>query len=314
MEENFLSFNNIIGNDKNKVFLNKIASSNNTVHSYMFEGIEGIGKSIFAKEFAKMLLCIGKSKTDCDGCKSCIEFNNDNNPDFMQIKPDGKTIKIEQIRQMQEKILEKPIVSDKKVYIIDDADLMTIEAQNCLLKTLEEPPKYAIIILVLSNESKILNTVKSRCMRIMFQKIKNEELKNYAAREFGEDVITESMIENSIGSISKLIKIKDNFEEYEKLEELAKRLQEDNILDIINNADVLYKNKEKIDDMLDYMTTIFYNSFIRDTRNERFINVIKIIEEAKRRLKANSNFDMSIDHLIFEIWGEINEDSNRSQV
>lgn len=309
-----MSFNNIIGNDKNKVFLNKIASSNNTVNSYMFEGIEGIGKSIFAKEFAKMLLCIGESKTNCNDCKSCIEFNNDNNPDFMQIKPDGKAIKIEQIRQMQEKILEKPIVSDKKVYIIDDADLMTKEAQNCLLKTLEEPPKYAIIILVLSNESKILNTVKSRCMRIMFQKIKDEELKKYAAREFGEDVITESMIENSIGSISKLIKIKDNFEEYEKLQELAKRLQKDNILDIVNNADVLYKNKEKIDDMLDYMTTIFYNSFIKDTENEKFINVIKIIEETKKRLKANSNFDMSIDHLIFKIWGEINEDSNRSQV
>lgn len=66
--------------------------------------------------------------------------------------------------------------------------------------------------------------------------------------------------------------------------------------------------------MLDYMTTIFYNSFINNKKNERFINVIKIIEEVKKRLKANSNFDMSIDHLIFEIWGEINEDSNRSQI
>lgn len=314
MEEKFLSFNNIIGNYKNKVFLNKIASSNDTVHSYMFEGIDGIGKAIFAKEFAKMLLCIGENKTECKTCKSCIEFNNDNNPDFMQIKPEGKAIKIEQIRQMQEKILEKPIVSDKKVYIIDDADLMTKEAQNCLLKTLEEPPKYAIIILVLSNESKILNTVKSRCMRIIFEKLKDEELKEYATREFGEDVITESMIENASGSINKLIKIKENFEEYAKLEELAKRFQKDNILDIINDADVLYKNKEKIDDILDYMITIFYNSFIKDTRNVRLINVIKTIEEAKKRIKANSNFDMSIDHLIFEIWGEINEDSNRSQV
>lgn len=309
-----MSFNNIIGNDKNKVFLNKIVNSNNTVNSYMFEGIEGIGKWGFAKEFAKMLLCTGENKTNCNDCKSCIEFNNDNNPDFMQIKPDGKAIKIEQIRQMQEKILEKPIVSDKKIYIIDDADLMTKEAQNCLLKTLEEPPKYAIIILVLSNESKILNTVKSRCMRIFFEKIKGEELKKYSLEKFGENVITESMIENASGSIKKLIKIKDNFEEYDSLEEFSKRLQKDNILDIINNADVLYKNKEKVDDMLDYMTTIFYNSFINDTRNERYINVIKIIEEAKKRLKANSNFDMTIDHLIFGIWREINEDSNRSQV
>lgn len=197
MEEGLLSFDNVIGNDKNKIFLNKIVKSDNTVHSYMFEGIEGIGKSIFARDFAKMLLCMGDSKTDCRTCKSCIEFENNNNPDFIQIKPDGKVIKIEQIRQMQEKILEKPIVSDKKVYIIDDADLMTKEAQNCLLKTLEEPPKFAVIILVLSNESKILNTIKSRCMRIFFEKLKNEELNKYAVENFDKSQIKQSMIENS---------------------------------------------------------------------------------------------------------------------
>ena len=197
MEVSFLSFDNVIGNDKNKIFLNKIVSSNNTVHSYMFEGIEGIGKSIFARDFAKMLLCIGKNKTECGTCKSCIEFENNNNPDCIQIKPDGKVIKIEQIRQMQEKILEKPIVSDKKVYIIDDADLMTKEAQNCLLKTLEEPPRFVIIILVLSNESKILNTIKSRCMKIIFEKLKNEELNKYAIENFDKSQIKQSMIENS---------------------------------------------------------------------------------------------------------------------
>ena len=174
-----MSFENIIGNEKNKEFLNKIIDSNSTVHSYMFEGIEGIGKSIFAKEFAKMLLCIGNDKKNCARCKSCLEFVNSNNPDYVQIDSDGKIIKIEQIRQMQEKILEKPIVSSKKVYVINDADLMTKEAQNCLLKTLEEPPEFVIIILVLANESKILNTVKSRCMRIFFSKLKDEELKKY---------------------------------------------------------------------------------------------------------------------------------------
>ncbi len=192
-----MSFDNVIGNDKNKVFLNKIFNSNNIVHSYMFEGIEGIGKSIFARSFAQMLLCIGKSKTECRTCKSCIEFENNNNPDCIQINPDGKAIKIEQIRQMQEKILEKPIVSDKKVYIIDDADLMTKEAQNCLLKTLEEPPKFVIIILVVSNESKILNTIKSRCMKIIFEKLKNEELNKYAIENFDKNQIKPSMIENS---------------------------------------------------------------------------------------------------------------------
>jgi DNA polymerase-3 subunit delta' len=308
-----LSFENIIGNEKNKEFLNKIIDSNSTVHSYMFEGIEGIGKSIFAKEFAKMLLCIGNDKKNCARCKSCLEFVNSNNPDYVQIDSDGKIIKIEQIRQMQEKILEKPIVSSKKVYVINDADLMTKEAQNCLLKTLEEPPEFVIIILVLANESKILNTVKSRCMRIFFSKLKDEELKKYACREYNEAEIKEGMIKNASGSISKFIKIKANFDEYENLEELVKKLKTDNILDIINNADVLYKNKDKIEDLLDYMTTVFYNWLTKED-NIKYINIIKIIEIVKRKLKSNSNFDMSIDYLIFNIWEEINEDSNRSQV
>ena len=80
---------------------------------------------------------------------------------------------------MQEKVVEKPIISPKKVYIINDAELMTKEAQNCLLKTLEEPPEYVIIILIVSNESKLLNTVKSRCVKIEFSKLTNEEINNY---------------------------------------------------------------------------------------------------------------------------------------
>lgn len=92
---------------------------------------------------------------------------------------DGKSIKIEQIRYMQEKIAEKPIASNKKVYIINNSDTMTKEAQNCLLKTLEEPPEYAVIILVLANENNMLNTIKSRCTKIMFNPLSKEEIIHY---------------------------------------------------------------------------------------------------------------------------------------
>ena len=92
---------------------------------------------------------------------------------------DGKSIKIEQIRYMQEKIAEKPIASNKKVYISNNSDTMTKEAQNCLLKTLEEPPEYAVIILVLANENNMLNTIKSRCTKIMFNPLSKEEIIHY---------------------------------------------------------------------------------------------------------------------------------------
>ena len=103
-----------------------------------------------------------------DNCSSCVKFNSSNNPDFVLIEQDGNSIKIAQIREMQENVYTKPIVSRKKVFIINDSDKMTEEAQNSLLKTLEEPPEYIIIILITANENKLLNTIKSRCLKISF--------------------------------------------------------------------------------------------------------------------------------------------------
>ena len=146
-----MSFEKIIGNDKVKAFLNKQIEENHILHSYLFVGIDGIGKTLFAKEYAKKILCIDKKETE--DCISCIKWNSNNHPDFYQIEPENRTIKIEQIRAMQERISEKPITSSRKVYLIIDSDTMTKEAQNCLLKTLEEPPEYASIILIASNEA-----------------------------------------------------------------------------------------------------------------------------------------------------------------
>jgi len=124
-----LGFENLIGNEKVKDLLTKTIKTDIILHSYLFVGIEGIGKSLFAKEFAKMVLCIEENKP-CNKCTSCMEIENSNHPDFMQIEPDGNAIKIEQIRFLQQKIAEKPIISKNKVYIINNADTMTKEAQN----------------------------------------------------------------------------------------------------------------------------------------------------------------------------------------
>ena len=144
-----MKFDEILGHDIIKKTLLDQIKNNELVHSYMFVGQEGIGKKIVAKEFARQVLCHSKNNiSECENCESCIKFKNGNHPDFYIISPDGNYIKIAQIRQLQENIYKKPILSNKKILIIDDADLMTEEAQNSLLKTLEEPPEYIIIILV----------------------------------------------------------------------------------------------------------------------------------------------------------------------
>lgn len=176
-------FENIVGNERNKELLKSIIDANNIAHSYMFVGKESIGKLIFAKEFAKAILCESSEKP-CNICKSCIEFDTYNNPDFSMLEPEGTSIKIDPIREFIKKVYEKPVVSNRKVYIINDSNYMTKEAQNALLKTLEEPPEYVTIILITSNENMFLPTIKSRCTKITFNKLKDTELARILEKQY----------------------------------------------------------------------------------------------------------------------------------
>ena len=290
-------FENIIGNEKNKDILEKSIKLNKTSHSYIFWGIEGIGKCLIAKEFAKTLLCLQKAQEECT-CKSCIEFDGNNNPDFQLIEPNDGKVKIEQIREMQRKIAEKPIISNKKVYIIDNADTMTTEAQNCLLKTLEEPPEYITIILICSNEDNLLSTIKSRCTRMHFEPIKDEEVEAYIRRNYPEEKLSENIIKLAQGSIGKAIKLNSSQNIYENIEKILLEMPKKDLIDIIQMSEEIYKSKEEISSILEYMNVLLLRL---SKQNIKYIKCIEIVEETKKRLKANSNYDMSIDNLLFNM-------------
>lgn len=295
-------FENIIGNTNIKTVLEKSIKQNKLSHSYLFVGTQGIGKKMIATEFAKMILCLDDNKY-CNHCKSCIEFDTNNNPDFVLISPDGNNIKIEQIRDIQKRIQEKPIISEKKVYIIDNADLMTTEAQNCLLKTLEEPPEFAVIILIGSNSNTFLPTIKSRCTIMNFNKISDEEMTKYLREKCDVKNINQNMLYMYQGSIGKALELKEKQEEYKNIENIINNINRYDLIDFINNAEILYKSKEEINDILDYINVILFNK----AKDEYlYTNCIQIVENTKKRLKQNANYDMSIDNMLFNIWEEIN--------
>lgn len=301
-----MAFENFIGNENVKETLKKIIESNNILHSYLFSGIDGIGKKTFAQEFAKMILCLNKEKKPCNSCKSCIQFNENNNPNFNIIESEG-TIKIEQIRKMQEKVYEKPLNSNKKIYIIDNAENMTKEAQNCLLKTLEEPPEYIVIILITANESNLLNTIKSRCMKISFNKIEDNILKSFLEDNFEFQNINMSLLKTFEGSIGKAIKTKENNDLYNELEKILNNIDKQNLVNILNNTEEIKKNKDKIQEILNYFNIYFIEKSKEDRNSSyKYLNSIKIIENTKERLKYNSNFDMSMDYLFMNLWEELN--------
>lgn len=197
-------------------------------------------------------------------------FDEDNHPDYFELnKEKTESIKIDDIRRLQEKVIEKPITSEKKVYVINNAENMTVEAQNCLLKTLEEPPEFVSIILVTNNENSILTTIKSRCTKLLFSE---EEVSDLTEEE-----------KNS----------------YESLKKIFGHVEDYVSIDLLGNVDELYGDKEHILEKLDFVNMIFID---RAKSDYRYLDYIDFVEETKRKLKANGNFDMCIDYLILKIW------------
>lgn len=300
-------FENIAGHENIKNILSNNINTKNILHSYLFIGEDGIGKKMLAKEFAKAILCTSENNRPCNICKSCVEFNTNNNANFNLINEEGSAIKIEQIRNMQVKIAEKPINSNYKVYLINDAELMTQEAQNCLLKTLEEPPEYVVIILITSNENKVLNTIKSRCMKLYFNNLDKNNVKKVLIEQFEMKDINDSFLDAVGGSIKKALLIKEKSSEYEQITKLFDIIDKENLVNFINSASIIYENKDDIHNILDYIN-ILLDIKIRSNSNNsfKFANCIFTVEEVKKRLRANSNYDMSIDYLLMNMWKEIN--------
>ena len=314
-------FENIVGNNKIKESLKNAVKSNNVSHSYLFVGKAGVGKKKFAKDLAKKVMCLGSNggvqnngvknnelqnnnvandnlELDFDNCDSCIKFDANSNPDFSIIVPDGKSIKIEQIRNLQARIVEKPISSSKKVYIIDDADTMTEESQNCLLKTLEEPPEYAMIILIASNENRMLQTIKSRCVIIRFEDLTNEEISQILHTN------DQDIIRLCEGSVAKADTISEKREMFAQLKNIADYLSKNSLIDVLNNSDLLYSSKDDIMTLLDFLNIIFFE---KAKENIKYSKAIDIIEKTKKKIMTNNNYDMCMDYMLMHIWEELHK-------
>ena len=296
-------FEEILGNESNKLFLNNILKNDTVSHSYMFIGKNSIGKLLFAKEFAKGILCFNDADKPCEHCNSCKKFASNNHPDFFTLDEDETTIKNEQIRELNKSILEKPIESLKKVYIINNSENMTIQAQNSLLKTLEEPPEHAVIILITANENKMLTTIKSRCTKIYFNPLSDDEVKKILTKTFNIHNLSNKVLKIAGGSIDNALKVQTNEDTYNILENIFTDLKNKNLIELLQQKELLCEKKEDIYNILDYLNVLFKD--LAKT-NTKYSNCIFVVEQTKERLKKNSNFDMTIDNLLLQIWEEIN--------
>ena len=305
-------FEKIKGQNFAKKYLTNSIKSNMVSHAYMFEGPNGIGKNTMARELAAILL----------------EMENlFNSPDYIEIKPDGNSIKIAQIRKLQSDILVKPYKS-YKIYVIDEAQKMTVEAQNALLKTLEEPPKYAIIILITDNKESLLDTIKSRCEIIKFTPIPLVEVADYLTQT-GVDKNRASLLANfSRGSMQKAIELSESEDFHIMRDEVQKYVETfltGSMLDIMDIQSSIEKYKDNITNVLDLLVNYFRDImmvkenvdssmiinldrlvFIKNMSTKitysQLSKIIDIIEETKNKLRSNCNFNISIQVMTLNIY------------
>jgi DNA polymerase-3 subunit delta' len=214
----------------------------------------------------------------CENCHSCNEISKQCSPDLKIIEPIKGSIKIEQIREMRKEIGLKPFKSKKKIYIIDKAEKMTLEASNCLLKTIEEPPYYAIIILICSKIDPILPTIVSRCQIINFGLISSNKIKEFLLNknsnlEKKKAEIISKLAQGSIGSASKLLSDKEYFIRREEiLNYLAVISPEEYGADIFTKVERMVSEIDRIEEILE-MIKLWYRDIliIKNTGDKEYV-------------------------------------------
>lgn len=166
----------------------KEVQSGTSVHAYLFEGDKGLFTCESAAYFAAALLCENQSGTPCGECASCIQAQSGNNPDIIRLSladiTSKKSVGADEIRDIISDAYTRPFKSAKKIYIIEDGDMLTPQAQNAMLKILEEPPSYVVFILCVTNAELLLQTVRSRSRSVKFAPATDEQLAAYVRRKY----------------------------------------------------------------------------------------------------------------------------------
>nr|WP_296441853.1 DNA polymerase III subunit delta' [uncultured Acetatifactor sp.] len=323
-------FQDIIGQQQIKEHLQNAISTGKISHAYIINGEKSSGKEFIAKVFAMALQCERGGTEPCQECRSCKQALSGNHPDIIKVvheKPN--TISVDDIRtQVNGDIAVKPYSSAYKVYVINEAEKMTPQAQNAILKTLEEPPEYAVLLLLTANVNSLLPTIRSRCVVLDMKPVADSLVKEYLCRQLAvPDYKAEVCAAFARGNVGKA-KMLATSEEFEnvKAEALAllKYIQDMDLNEIVAAVKKIMQYKLEIQDYLDIcaiwyrdallfkatsdMNHLIFREEIQALRRtaqrssyEGIENIIKALDTAKRRLDANVNFELVMQLLMMTI-------------
>lgn len=288
-----MSLKDMVGQDRAVEFFRNSVNSNKLAHAYLFLGPEGVGKTYLAKNLAKFLNCENPTKEAylakdcCDSCISCRKIEDFNYPDVFWIEPEkSRKISIDAVRFLQREISLTPYEARYKVFIILEAHCMTEEAANSLLKTLEEPPKYSLIILTSDNLSGLLPTIISRCQIIKFSLINQQGLEEILSQRYkikGKDV--HFLAAQAEGRIGQALMLRDQgilTKKNRLIDRVCHSYRRDSCVDIFD-----VKNKRELANQIKYLLNWFRDMLVQKVGSStaNIINSDRIEEiEAQARL------------------------------
>lgn len=324
------NFADIIGQEQIKEHLRNAVATGQVSHAYIINGERSSGKEFIARVFAMALQCERDGVEPCGECHSCRQALSNNQPDIIYVgheKPN--TIGVEDIRtQINGDIVVKPYNSPRKIYIMNEGEKMTAQAQNALLKTLEEPPAYAVILILTTQVEALLPTILSRCVVLNMKPVPDALVKKYLMEELGvPDYKANICVAFARGNVGKA-KLLASSEEFEKVKDeaitLVKYINDMEISEIVKAIKKINEYKFDVNDYLDILSAWYRDVLLfkatRDVNSlifkeeiqqimrvsdrstyEGIENIVKALEQAKRRLEANVNFDLTMELLLMTI-------------
>lgn len=323
-------FQDILGHEQIIEHLQNAIKTDKVSHAYILDGSDMSGKKMIADAFSMTLQCEKKGTEPCMECHSCKQALGKNQPDIIYLQHEKpNTISVDDIRsQINNDIGVKPYSSPYKVYIVDEAEKMNVQAQNALLKTIEEPPAYAVILLLTNNAEIFLPTILSRCVRLSLKAVPDEKIKKYLMEHYQvPDYKADVCVAFAQGNVGKAIELaaSEDFNEIKNSAlQLIKRLDDIELYEMTEAVKQIANFKLQINDYFDlimiwyrdvllYKATADVNKLIfkeevYDIKKEAsrssyggIENILEALEKAKIRLNANVNFDLVIELLLLTI-------------
>lgn len=324
-------FADIVGQEHLKEHLENAIKMDKVSHAYIINGEKNAGKEFIAKTFAMALQCENRQGIEsCGECHSCKQALSGNHPDIIFITHEKPgTIGVDDIRrQINNDVAIKPYKGPWKIYIMNEGEKMTVQAQNALLKTLEEPPAYAVLLILAANVDSLLPTVLSRCVVLNMKPAKDAQIKKYLMETMEiPDYKADICVAFARGNVGKA-KLLANSEEFDKVKEeaiiLLKNIREMELNEIVTAIKKINEYKFDVNDYLDILS-IWYRDvllfkathdanhlifreeiqYIRKVADksayEGIEKIIDALEKSKQRLNANVNFDLTMELLLLTI-------------